>query len=146
MDILERERKIKATKDYRRGYQSGHAQGKRDRMLDEQVTELMEALSKALDDTDLNADHPSAITLAGYTAKLKPRQERPRKLCKGSVVRWKISDDLYAGGTLTKFVRYELGEGEVWSVQPPQGDAFERLITHSIVQRYGPKRGPRVKR
>ena len=124
----------------RKGYRAGWAKGKRDHEIDKdnRIQELMQALREAL---DLDLDHPTAV-LAKYEKRIKPIHKRARKICKGSIVRWK-EDNMYIGGTLTKFMRYEHGVGEIWTVtHMPSGKTTEKLITLDMITKFGPKRRP----
>lgn len=131
----------------RAGYRAGWAQGKRDRKTEVEAcfAELMQALKAALDSGPEDIDTEAHVVYERYAKKIKPKRGRIRKICKGSIVRWK-DDGGYKGGTLTKFMRYEHGEGEVWQVTlVPSGQTVERLITLDMITKFGPKRRPGIR-
>ena len=130
-------------KTWRAGYQAGHAKGKRERKAGKHTpnAELLRALGDAL--TGVSPHHPSWEVYHRHEAAqaVKKKERRPRKICKGSMVRWDIGEGLYAGGHLVKFLRYT-EDGEDWMVKMLDGETIERCITRDIITEFGPHKVP----
>ena len=146
-DYNERENHI-----YRIGYIAGYTQHKRKHATGNaedikehydklgSIKELLDTLSEVLTRYNITKESQAWAVLEGYLDRVAlPFASTHKKISKGSLVQYLDEVGVEANGVLTAFVDYVPGHGQKWWVAPQNGGPeVERLITPSMVTRFGP--------
>ena len=104
------------------------------------IKELLDTLSGVLTRYKIPKESTAWDVLEGYLGSIAlPFKSVNKKISKGSLVQYLDEVGVEAHGVLTAFIDYVPGHGQKWFVAPRNGGPeVERLITPSMVTRFGP--------